>query len=131
MKILRKGSPAPEVFGRQVFKAGQLIFREGRLNERADGGEPKRKDHQQRPVLAYHAVLLMPRLRAAFPGAGCGALNSYPAKLLAGPHAMQAQTNSRYRGKSVRSQWVVRLDDNGVAVLGAVQADEFQLIFRH
>jgi CRP-like cAMP-binding protein len=29
MKILRKGSPAPEVFGRQIFKAGQLIFREG------------------------------------------------------------------------------------------------------
>jgi CRP-like cAMP-binding protein len=29
MKILRKGSSAPEVFGRQVFNPGDLIFREG------------------------------------------------------------------------------------------------------
>jgi CRP-like cAMP-binding protein len=29
MKIQRKGSSAPEVFGRQVFNPGDLIFREG------------------------------------------------------------------------------------------------------
>ena len=35
MKILRKGSSAPEVFKRQVFSPGDLIFREGAAATRA------------------------------------------------------------------------------------------------